>query len=709
MLFGRNPVFKVSLKKTSLKKVPLKVTTTSFCLLSCLGAGQSWAQESPADSNSLATLEVTAPRLSRELYATPAAVTTLDREAIAQGQQRTRLDEALVRVPGIFLQNRDNFAQGQRIAIRGFGARAPFGVRGITVMVDGIPYTLPDGQAQLDAIDLDSAERIEVIRGPSSVLYGNAAGGVIDVTTADGRDNPGSSVRTEVGSDGYRKAVVQTGGAQGDWSHHVSLSALNVDGYREQSSTEKYLLNAKLRRELGSDRALTAIINLLDNPRSEDAGGITREIVRNDPQGTVDSAFYSPTRLDSRQSVDQQLLGLQYEDLSAGPGEFYLKGFVAQRDFEQQLPYVGDSRIGYQRDYLGASAEYHHEITLASLPLNYIAGVDVARQDDERFRNAVNGQGVVGEQLAEETQTATSAGVFAQGDLALSEQVTLSLGARFDRVELEIDDRYLADEGGDQSGEQTFNEWSGSAGLSYRYRPQHQAYINTGTAFETPTFSEFANPAGGGFNPSVSPQKAWNREVGLRGYIEPLAMDYDLALFSVRVRDELVPYDDGGRTFYQNAGDTDRDGIELALGWQVPSQWRLNSALTLARYEFDQFATPTESFAGNRIPGLPEQTWVNQLTWQGLDERFATLETQYVGDVVADNANETEVDSYWLVNLRVGDGWQLGSDTRLNAYVGVRNLFDEEHYANVRLNGTYGRFYEPAPGRSVYGGLEVRF
>ncbi|MGM0855775.1 MAG: TonB-dependent receptor family protein [Pseudomonadota bacterium] len=653
----------------------------------------------------MTTLEVTAPRLARELYATPAAVSTLEGDAIAQGQQRVRLDESLVRVPGVFLQNRDNFAQGQRISIRGFGARAPFGVRGITVMVDGIPYTLPDGQAQLDAIDLDSAERIEVIRGPSSVLYGNAAGGVIDVTTADGRDDPGTQLRAEAGSDGYRKTSLQTGGSDGDWSHHVSLSALNVDGYREQSSTEKYLLNARLRRELGNERALTAIVNLLDNPRSEDPGALNASEVANGR----DQAAPNSLALDAGQNVDQQLLGLQYEDLSAGPGEFYLKGFISRRDFEQQLPYVGDSRIGYQRDYLGASAEYHHEISLGSLPLSYIAGVDVARQDDERFRNDVDGQGIVGDLAAEETQTATSAGAFVQGDLSLTEQVTLSLGARFDRVDLEIDDRYLEDDGGDQSGEKTFDEWSGSAGLSYRYRPQHQVYVNTGTAFETPTFSEFANPAGGGFNPSIEPQKAWNREVGARGYLAPLALDYDLTLFSVRVDDELVPYDDGGRTFYRNAGDTDRDGIELALGWQFADQWRLDSALTLARYEFDRFSTPGERFDGNRIPGLPEQTWVNQLTWEGRDERFATLETQYVGDMVADNANETQVDSYWLVNLRAGDGWRLTDKTRLNAYVGVRNLLDEEHYANVRLNASFGRFYEPAPGRSVYGGVEVSF
>ena len=673
----------------------------SLLLLSTAFSAPVWAQ---TDTEAvLPTVEVSAPRLARELYATPAAVSTIDQDAIAQGQQRVRLDESLNRVPGVFLQNRDNFAQGQRISIRGFGARAPFGVRGITVMVDGIPYTLPDGQAQLDAIDLDSAERIEVIRGPSSVLYGNAAGGVIDITTADGRDNPGTRLRMGAGSDGYQKVALQNGGVQGDWSHHISLTALNVDGYREQSSTEKYLLNAKLRRELGSDRALTAIINLLDNPRSEDPGALNaREVAEGRDQAAPNSLA-----LDAGQTVDQQLIGLQYEDLSAGEGELYLKGFIAQRDFEQQLPFVGSSRLGYQRDYMGASAEYHHEVTLGNLPLNYIVGVDAVRQKDDRFRNDVNPQGAVGEPLADETQTATSTGVFAQGDLALSELLTLSLGTRFDRVDLDVDDDFAAD--GDQSGQRTFNEWSGSAGLSYRYRPQHQAYINTGTAFETPTFSEFANPAGGGFNPGVEPQKAWNREVGLRGYIAPLALDYDVALFSVRVRDELVPYDEGGRTFYQNAGDTKRDGVELALGWQLADQWRLDSALTLARYEFDEFATPSERFDGNRIPGLPEQTWVNQLTWENLDERFATLETEYVGDLVADNANETSVDSYWLVNLRVGDGWQLSQQTRLSAYVGLRNLLDEEHYSNVRLNGTFGRFYEPAPGRSVYGGVELSF
>ncbi|MBZ5876429.1 TonB-dependent receptor family protein [Chromohalobacter israelensis] len=648
-------------------------------------------------------MEVTAPRLDRELYATPAAVSVVDRDSIAQGQQRVRLDESLVTVPGVFLQNRDNFAQGERLAIRGFGARAPFGVRGVTVMADGIPYTLPDGQAQLDAIDLDSAERIEVIRGPSSVLYGNAAGGVLSVTTADGRDDQKTRLGAEIGSDGYRKYRFSDGGVNGPWSHHVSVSALNFDGYRDQSQVEKYHLNAKVRRELGNDRALTAIVNLLDNPRSEDPGGLTREQVDEDRNQAGDFT----EEYDTGQNVDQQVLGLQYEDLSVGPGELYVKGFYLQRDFEQQLPYPGDSLLGYERDYFGGSAEYHQDLLLGELPLRYVVGVDVARQEDDRWRRNVEFDGTVGGEAADETQTATSLGIFAQGDLDLTDKLTLSLGTRYDRVDFDIDDDFGSD--GDQSGERAFREWSGSAGLSYRYLPTHQAYVNTGTSFETPTFSEFANPSGvGGFNPAVEPQKAWNREIGLRGNFDN-GVDYDLALFSVRVRDELVPYNENGRDFYRNAGDSSRDGIELALGWQMTLSWRLDSALTLARYEFDEYDTQDGNYGGNRIPGLPEQTWMNRLTWQGFDERFATLETQYIGDMVADDANDVAVDDYWLVNLRAGDGWHLGGDTLLKGYVGVRNLFDREHFANVRINANNDRYFEPASGRTVYAGMEVAF
>jgi len=672
-----------------------------------------------AQSSAPEVMEITAPRLDRELYATPAAVSVIDREEIAQGQQRVRLDESLVTVPGVYLQNRYNFAQGERISIRGFGARTPWGVRGITLMVDGIPYTLPDGQAQTDAIDLDSAQRIEVIRGPASVQYGNAAGGVISVTTATGRDDPGSSVRLGVGSNGYRKASVSNGGVEGPWSHHVSFSALKTDGYREHSAAEKYLFNGKLRRELGDDRALTAIVNLMDSPYAEDPGGMTRGLVNEDREGTIDSRGYydySPERIDSGQEVDQQVIGLQYEDLSAGPGELYLKGFYMHRDYQQQLAFAGGSRsienvqnyIAYDRNYYGGSAEYHQSLSLGHMPLTYVAGIDVARQVDDRHSDDVLIDGEHVRRSQDETQKATSLGGFVQGDLDLTERWVLSLGTRYDRVTFDIDDHFLSD--GDDSGERTFHQWSGSTGLSFRYLPTHQFYLSTGTSFETPTFSEFANPGvGGGFNPDIEPQKAWNREIGLRGNFDN-GLSYDLAVFSTRVRDSLVAYENAaGKTYYRNAGNSRQEGIETSLGWQLTPSWRIDSALTLARYEYDDYVVDGNNYDGNRIPGLPEQTWINQLTWQGLDERFATLETQYIGDMVADDANDVQVDDYWLVNLRAGDGWHLGGDTLLKGYVGVRNLFAREHFANVIINATNARYFDTAPGRTVYAGMEVAF
>lgn len=677
-------------------QTPLFLT---LCALPTLALGQATPE--------LNTITVTSGRLERSLYDTPAAMSVVDQSEIQDGQQRLKLDESLGQVPGVFLQNRENFAQGERLSIRGFGARAPFGVRGVTVLVDGIPYTLPDGQAQLDAIDLDSAERIEVIRGPASVLYGNAAGGVLSVTTPDGRyDEDHTTLRLEGGSDGYGKFAAGHSGHDGPWSHNISFSALNFDGYRDHSHVEKYLLNGKLRRDLGSDRALTLVLNLLDNPRSDDPGALTAEQVEEDRQ----QAGRFTEEYDTGQTVDQQVVGLRYEDLSAGPGEFYAKTFYLHRNFDQQLPYPGDSLINYDRDYYGASTEYHQSLSFGSLPFRYVTGIEARRQEDDRGRRNVAFSGEIEGVSADEVQTATALGLFAQGDLDLTDTVTASLGGRFDRVDLEVDDDYLDD--GDQSGDKTFNQWSGSAGLSWRYRPDHQAYANISTAFETPTFSEFANPSGvGGFNPDIEPQKSVNHELGLRGHFG-YNVDYDLTLFWVDVRDELIPYElagDSDRTFYRNAGDTTRKGIEMAVGWRFAPAWRLESALTLARYRFDDYESSGNNYDGNRIPGLPEQTWNNQLKWRGSSERFAAIEARYVGDMKADDANTVDVDDYWLLSLRGGDGWYVSRDTLLKAYAGIRNLTDEEYFANVRINASNGRYYEPASGRTVYAGLELTF
>ncbi|MBU2874195.1 TonB-dependent receptor family protein [Marinobacter salexigens] len=652
-------------------------------------------------------ITVTAPVIERELYETPVSMSAIRSETIKNGQPMLKLDETLSQVPGIYLQNQENYAQGERVAIRGFGSRAPFGVRGVMVVVDGIPYTLPDGQAQLDAIDLDSAERIEVIRGPASVLYGNAAGGVVSVTTADGRIKSGqTSIRATGGSNSFGKLSFNNSGSNGNWSHNVSLSALNYEGYRDQAEVEKYLFNSKLRWQMDKERSLTAIINLLDNPRSQDPGALTAEQVAEDRT----QAGRFTEQYDTGQAVDQQVIGLQYQDLSAGAGELRGKIYYLRRNFEQQLPFPGPSRIDYNRDYFGASADYRQSFTVAGLPFRYVAGVEAREQRDDRIRTQMSFGGDLQGLTADELQTATSLSAFTQGDLNLTDQLVLSIGGRFDRIHMDVADEFLADN--DQSGDRTFREWSGSAGLSYRYLPNHQIFTNISTAFETPTFSEFANPSGvGGLNPDTQPQKSLNHELGLRGAFD-YGMDYDLTLFWVDVRDELIPYQLSGpddRTFYRNAGDTTRKGIEATAGWLVNQSWRFETALTLADYTFDEYTSGGNDYHENRLPGLPEQLWSNRLQWQGLGGTFVTLETRHVGSMFADDANSVKVEDYWLANLRGGNTFYVGRKLLLKGFAGVRNLTDRDHFANVRINASNDRYFEPAAGRTWYAGLELSF
>ncbi|WP_339798743.1 TonB-dependent receptor [uncultured Marinobacter sp.] len=687
-----------------ISRLPVRWTAgiaLAFFVLPHLKAEES--QETQAENLPLIT--VTAPRLSRDLYSTPAAVSTLDRRDLQQGQQGIRLDESLEQVPGLFLQNRDNFAQGQRISSRGFGARAPFGIRGLFIRVDGVPYTLPDGQSQIDAVDLAGAETVEVIRGPSSVLYGNAAGGVLDITTADGRQTVTSPVfGAQLGSDGLRQYQARAGGESGRWFYEGSVSALTADGYRDQSEVEKYQFNSRLGYRLDDQRTVSGLINLLELPKAQDPGGLTREEAAANPQQAAPAA----SALNAGQKVDQQLAALRYQDLDFGGGDIAVSGFYSERDFEQQLPFPGSSLVDYRRRFYGGSVEFGRDSHLGPWLLRTVYGVDVAWQDDHRGRRSVNPQGDITAVTADERQQAQSTGVFAQGDLALTETLSVTAGVRHDRVVLDVNDDFFAD-GQDDSGRRVFREWSGSLGISYRLLPRHQLYATLGNAFETPTFTEFARPdGGGGFNPAIEPQQALNRELGIRGYYAN-GLSYDLALFSVRVRDELVPFEENNRTFYRNAGRTSRDGLELGLDYEASPSWRYTSALTLARYRFDRFEDDGEQRAGNHLPGLPTVIWHSSARWSGLGGRFARFDGHYTGSYYADNANEEKAGHHWRFDARTGDRWLLAGGTTLEIYAGVRNLADESHFENVRINANGGRYYEPAAGRTWFAGFELGF
>ncbi|RRQ22058.1 TonB-dependent receptor family protein [Thiohalobacter thiocyanaticus] len=666
-------------------------------------AAPATAQEQPPAPDEPITITITAPRLTRDLQRTPAAVTVVEQQDLRQARQGLGLDTALNRTPGVLFRNRYNFAQNLRLSIRGFGARAPFGIRGVRILIDGFPETLPDGQSQIDSIDLESIDRVELIRGPSSALYGNAAGGVLQIHTADPPATPFAELQARAGSHDFRKLTVRGGGRRAAWGAQVSASRLDYDGYRRQSRTRKDLLNTKLTYDIDALRSIEAVLTALDQPYGEDPGGLTRSEVETDRRQAAPNAL----ALDSGQSVRQRRLGIRYRDRNLGSGEFSARLFHTRRDFEQQLPFPGPSRLQYERDFFGAGLDYTANTRLGKRPLRYTLGLEAARQRDDRQRFEVDNDGRLTGQIQDALETATEAGLYGQADLALSERMDLTLGGRYDRVEFDIDDRLTPD--GAASGSRTFDELSFTLGLGYQLQRDHRLYAAAGSAFETPSFTEFSDPTepGEGFDPDLDPQQALNLELGAKGFIGK-DLRYELALFRVETRDEIVQVASEPDRF-ANAARTRRTGLEATLIHDITDRLRLTSAYTHARYRFRQFVDAAGTdLAGRRLPGLPEQTLFTELAWRDPSGPYVILDGLAVGRVYADNANREPVAGYAVVNLRAGirGAWQ---GTELEVFAGLNNLTDRDYFSNVRINAAAGRFFEPAPERNVHAGVRLRY
>lgn len=675
--------------------------------LPCAQAQQNGAQIS-VPRPSLPPLEeivVRSTRLERTLAQVPAAVSVVSKEDIQLGRQQLALDESLSRVPGVFMQNRYNFAQDLRVSIRGFGARAGFGIRGIKILVDGIPETLPDGQGSVDSIDLGATEQIEVIRGPSSTLYGNASGGVIAITSENPPEDPFAELRVSAGRYDFQKLQLKAGGQGERIGYLVSLSDMELDGFREQSRHENRQFSGRFNIDLNNDRELLAVVNVTDQPVSDDPGGVTAETAAATPRAaSANNLLY-----DGGEAYEQQRLGFVY-DMPLGDGHtLSARNYYIWRDFSNALPFEGGGIVQFDRFFVGGGISYTYDGFWLDRPNQLVIGIDYDHQDDDRIRFD-NLQGVRGALTFDQNETVRSRGLFVQNELSINEQLLLTLGLRLDEVEFDVTDRFLAD--GDDSGVRSLDGTSPMVGLTYAVTPDLNVYATYSTAFETPTTTEFANPTGGGgFNPMLDPQEASNYEIGLRGLLNGRHR-YELALFSIDVDDELIPFavpDSPERDYFENAGSSSRDGFEFSLITQPTDRLQATISYTYSSFEFDRFVDADDNdFSGNTIPGTSEHILFGELSYRNDRGWFAALDLLHIDDQYADNANTAVNDAYTLSNLRLGYEHVSGSLV-VTPFVSVNNLFDEDYNANVRINAFGGRYYEPAPGRNAFAGVTLNW
>ena len=658
----------------------------------------------------LERMVVTARRAEDQALEVPASVSVIEADTLRRATQGLALDEALARVPGVFAQNRYNFAQDIRVSLRGFGARSPFGIRGVRLVLDGLPETLADGQSQVDMIDPMFLERVEVIRGPAGALYGNASGGLLSLGVRTGEPDGALELDQRFGAHGMRRTGVSTGGQDGPWNWFAGVSRTELDGYREHSESRRSHLTGRVHHEAGAN-SFRLLVDYVDAPGTRDPGSLTAGEVEQDRRQARSAAV----DLDAGQSAEQGRLGLVYTRQLGGDQELEVRGFQTRRWFENRLPFEAGGAVEFDRVFTGAGFQYSRTDTLAGRTNRLTAGLDLEDQRDDRQRFD-NLSGQKGERVFDQKEQARVAGLFVRNDLDVTSRWDISLGLRHDRVRFSIDDRFIED--GDQSGARNFSEFNYFAGTSFALAPDHRVFANHGTSFETPTFTEFANPDGtGGFNPGIAPEQARSLEAGFRGRIGE-DFSYELVGYSIRVEDELLPFEPeaGGRDFFRNAGQTRRRGGELSLDWQFAGQASLYVALSAGRYRFADFTDGEgRDLGGNHIPGLPGRHGFAELAWGRGTPFMVAVNLQAQGSLYADDANQVSVPGHAVINARVARQWQVG-DWRIEPFVGVNNLADRDYNSNIRINTERFVFdgpnvpapFEPAPGRNWHAGVNLR-
>jgi iron complex outermembrane receptor protein len=683
--------------------------------------------DSPPDSSaapafSLAPVVISATRVPEASSDLPMSIDLVEKQQIREGQLQVNLSEPLIAVPGVNVQTRQNYAQDLQISVRGFGARSSFGVRGVRLYADDIPGTMPDGQGQFSNFDLDSADRIEVLRGPFSALYGNSSGGVISIFTEDAPAGQRVDASGEYGSfNTQRYAIKELLGQPGAVNLVVDASHFTTDGYRDHSQTQRDVFNAKAAWQLDDASRLTLIANAINQPNAQDPLGLTRvQLNSNREQAGTGALAYN-----TRKSVQQEQVGAHYERTLSSTDDLSAMLYGGGRDTTQYqaIPMATEGAptnpggvIVLNNEYYGVDVHVTDHRQPAEMPLQVTAGVSYDNLDEGRrgYLNFIGPLlGVKGALRKDEIDTVYDLDEYLQLQWDPAPRWRMEAGIRNSVVEVGDDDHLAAAAGRPADSGVRYGTVSPVAGLTYRAAPHVDLYGSYGKGFETPTLDELAyrstNGSLPGLNFALQTARSDNYEIGMKAGTE--RMRGTLAGFYIRTEDELaVQANAAGRSVYQNIPATQRRGAEAELqsdwshGLSSQVAYTYIQALTLQSYSTCIVVpcVPVLVGPGHRIPAVPADTLYAGVTWRRAPGDFwVTLETVGRAQLYANDLNSQAASGYWLANLSFGteqqrSTWDFTEALRLD------NLANRRYVGSVIVNETNTRYFEPEPGRTVY-------
>lgn len=695
---------------------------------------------------------VTATRQEQNSFDLPVSIDVVNAEQIQEGQLQVNISESLIRIPGIVTQSRGQFAQDIQISSRGFGARSQFGVRGIRLYADGIPLTMPDGQGQAGTFDLGSAKSIEVMRGPFSALYGNSSGGVIQIFTADGPKDPTLGGSFTTGSYGTNRESVKFGGTAGEFNYLADYSHLESDGYRDHSAVRRDLFNAKLGIQLREDTRLTVIATYLDAPLAQDPQGLTKTLWQQNPKQVVTNTNTFNTRVERSHTQ----VGAKLEHDLDSDNAISLMAYGGTRD-NLQFQSIGSNAAGtgvtskviastsktsggvaqINRDFDGMDLRYTHKGMLVGGPYSFSLGTNYDTMTDDRTgydnfiaqpaSGLICGVGVIcgvkGTLRRDENDTAWDFDQYAQAEWSPQTRWNLFAGVRHSNVHVKSEDHYLSN--GNDGGSISFTKTTPVAGIVFKLTPMVNLYANAGKGFETPTLIEMAySPSNGTFNFNLQPATSNNYEIGAKAFLGSNTRA-NIAIFKTDTKNEIVVANSVfGRSTYQNAGGTERKGVELSIDSDFGSGFAgyASYAYLDAAYS-DPFcsgaiASSTSACAtksgtwvpsGKAIPGTYRQTAYAEISWKHAPTGFSTaLETHAVDKVYVSDRTSENAPGYAIVNWRGGFA-QTISKWRIAEFLRIENIFDRNYVSSVKINDGNSQYYEAGATRNWLLGLNASY
>jgi len=686
-----------------------------------------WAQaDTPDDSAQLHEVVVTATRLAVDPFNVPAAISSVSGTRLHEDALGVNIADDVSTVPGLLARNRYNYAQDQQISIRGIGANSTFGIRGIRVYQDGIPATGADGQGQVSQFNLDSASRVEILRGPFSALYGNSSGGVIQIFTADGHGP--LQVRSSVvyGSFDNFRAGVNALGSVGPLGYNLDFTHFSVEGYREHSSAKNDSFNGKLNYSFNDSNRLALIANVVARPDALDPLGLTPAEYAADPESTDPAA----AKYSTRKSLQQQQAGLTYDlDIDTAQsvrllgyyGHRIIQQFLAIPASTQAPPTSSGAVVDLNRDFGGADGRWSWKGLLADRPMTWVVGLSYDRQNELRrgYNNFIGPTlGVQGALRRDENDIVHDLDEYAQGTWDFASLWSLMVGVRRSDVRFDSEDHYITPTNGNDSGGVDYGATTPVAGLVFKPLDWLRLYASYGQGFQTPLESELAyRPDGGpGLNFGLLPQRSGNTELGAKVQIDP-GVTAEFAAFQALTHNEIVVDTNlGGRSTYQNSGRTRRQGLELSVDYRIAPDWRTQIAYTYVdAFYSDAYLTclsapcpvPTLRVApGNRLPGVPRNNAYATVRWGQDPGWHASVNAQYVSKVAVNDVNSVFAPPYAVTGVDGGYGVELRS-VALNVFLRINNMLNRRYVGSVIVDDGNSRYFEPGPGFYVLGGFSA--